>query len=76
MAVIEHGPSIGTYRERDIPSYIITKDGQRYEYDRIALETKGGVALDQLARGECVIAPGLIYRPTNVVTLPVVRIER
>lgn len=57
----EKGPSIGTYRERDIPSYIVYEDG-RYEYDRIAVETDGGVELAQLAPNECVIAPGLIYR--------------
>lgn len=57
----EIGPSIGTYRERDIPAHIITR-GLRYEYDRIAIETDGGVELSQLASNECVIAPGLIYR--------------
>jgi hypothetical protein len=62
--VKETGPSIGTYRDRDIPAYIVSDRG-RFEYDRIAVETDGGVDLSQLARDECVIAPGLIYRAIN-----------
>jgi hypothetical protein len=59
--VTETGPSVGTYRDRDIPAYIVSDRG-RYTYDRIAVETDGGVELSQLSRDECVIAPGLIYR--------------
>jgi len=58
----EKGPSIGTYKDREIPAYIIT-GGHRYEYDRIAVEgNDGGAELSQLGPNERVIAPGLIYR--------------
>jgi len=53
------GPSIGTYRDRDIPSWIDVRDG-RYVYDRIWDENDGWLA--QLSRDELVIVPGLIYR--------------
>lgn len=56
------GPSIGTYRDRDIPSWIDARGG-RYAYNRIWDEKDGRLA--QLARDELVIAPGLIYRREN-----------
>lgn len=59
---LKHGPSIGEYRGKSIPAYIIQEDGTRSDYHRIAIETDGGVELSQLARNECVISPGLIYR--------------
>lgn len=62
MSVIEHGPSIGNYRGRPIPGYIVTDDGVRWKFVGAAIEDRDGVALSQLARDECVIAPGLIYR--------------
>lgn len=55
------GPSVGTYRERDIPAWIDARGGH-YVYDRPVRETSGGVDLKQLARDELVIAPGLIYK--------------
>jgi hypothetical protein len=60
--IIEHGPSVGEYRGRSIPAYIVQDDGSRSEYVGIAVETDGGVELAQLAPDECVIAPGLIYK--------------
>jgi hypothetical protein len=63
--VMELGPSIGSYRERDIPAYVVDRD-VRYEFDRVALEDRdGGVSLSQLADNECVIVPGLIYREAS-----------
>jgi hypothetical protein len=56
------GPSIGTYRGRDIHDWI-DKDGQRFSYNRIAFEDGDGtIALDQLRPDEFVVSPGLIYR--------------
>jgi len=63
--IIEHGPSVGEYRGRSIPAYIVQEDGTKSEYVGIAVETDGAVELSQLARGECVIAPGLIYKRTH-----------
>lgn len=57
--VTSKGPSIGTYKERDIPAWIDAR-GSRYSYDRIWDEESG--ELKQLARDEVVIAPGLIYK--------------
>lgn len=63
--IIEHGPSIGEHNGKEIPAYIVEKNGVRYDYDRIAVyHPDGGVELSQLARNEVVIAPGLIYRET------------
>jgi hypothetical protein len=64
MAVVEKGPPIGEqHHGRDIPAWIVTDDGVRHEYVRPAQEDRQGrVPLDQLRRGECVLAPGLIYR--------------
>lgn len=61
--IVEHGPSIGTYRDRDIPDYIVMEDGSRFKYDRVAaMRPDGNVAMDQLQRDETIIAPGLVYR--------------
>jgi hypothetical protein len=60
--IVEHGPPCGEYKGKPIPSYIVDQNGARLEFDRIAIETDGGVELSQLANNECVIAPGLIYR--------------
>lgn len=65
MTVIEHGPSIGTFRDKDIPSYIVTSDGVRHEFmgTTLAIEApEGSVELARLDQDECVISPGLIYR--------------
>jgi hypothetical protein len=63
MAVIEHGPSVGVFHNKTIPGYIVTDDGKRWAFDRVAFMDKGGgCELRQLASDECVIAPGLIYR--------------
>lgn len=59
---IEQGPSIGEYKGKPIPAYIVESDGTRSDYHRIAIEKDGGVELSQMRRDECVIAPGLIYR--------------
>lgn len=56
------GPSIGTYRDRDIPAWLNAR-GVHWVYDRIgALDKDGGFEMSQLARDELVIAPGLIYK--------------
>ena len=60
--VIEKGPSVGEYRGKSIPAFIVDDTGQRSDYVGIAIEKDGGVELSQLARDECIIAPGLIYR--------------
>lgn len=61
--IAELGPSIGTYRDRDIPDYLVMEDGTRFRYNRIAqMKPDGDVAMDQLRRGETIIAPGLVYR--------------
>jgi hypothetical protein len=61
--IVEHGPSVGTLRDRDIPAFYVTADGIRHEYDRPAeLDAEGRCDLEQLAWNESVIAPGLIYR--------------
>lgn len=59
----EQGPSIGTHNGRTVPEYIVDQDGQRYDYNRVAvLDPDGGFTLSKLRGNEVVIAPGLIYR--------------
>lgn len=61
--IVEFGPSLGSYRDRDIPAYFVTAAGTRHEFDRIAVvHPEGGVELSQMTPNESVIAPGLIYR--------------
>lgn len=63
MTVKELGPSIGKYKSKDIPGYIVDGRGDRMSFHRIAKqEPDGCVELSQLAPDECVIAPGLIYK--------------
>ncbi len=57
--IVEHGPSVGTYLERDIPAWIKTASGRVADY--VGTITPAA-DLDTLADGESVIAPGLIYR--------------
>ena len=57
--VTAKGPSIGTYKDRDIPAWIDARGGH-YEYERLWDEKNGELA--QLSRDELVIAPGLIYK--------------
>lgn len=56
------GPVIGAYKGMHIHD-TLTSEGRGFEYDRIARETRGVISLEQLADGEMVVAPGLIYRP-------------
>jgi hypothetical protein len=63
MRVIEHGPSIGDHKGREIPEYIVESRGLRYDFNRVAvLDADGGFDLGHLARDEAIIAPGLVYR--------------
>ena len=60
--ILELGPSIGTYRNKPIPAFIVTKRDGRMSFRAIADEDKkGGFLLSKLGPDECVIAPGLIY---------------
>jgi len=62
LVITDKGPPVGTYREMSIPAWF-DKAGQRFTYDRIALEDSDGTTpLAQLRPDEFVVAPGLIYR--------------
>lgn len=62
LRVTAEGPSIGTYRDRPIPEWM-NKAGERFNYDRIAIEDEdGGCPLSQMRPDEFMVAPGLIYR--------------
>jgi hypothetical protein len=58
-SVTERGPSLGTFQSRDIPAFIVTKDGRRHEFVGTG---DSPFDLAQLKPNESVIAPGLIYR--------------
>jgi hypothetical protein len=66
--IIEHGPSVGEYRGRSIPAYIVDAGGARSDFVGIAVETDVGVELAQLKPDECVIVPGLIYKRAHSAT--------
>jgi hypothetical protein len=57
--IIEHGPSVGTYKGRDIPAWIKAASGRMADYVGICGPS---VDLDTLAAGQSVIAPGLVYQ--------------
>lgn len=59
--VLERGPSVGRYRDSEIPAWIEMADGKRYEYVGIC-----GPIVDftNLTVGQLALAPGLIYQPT------------
>jgi hypothetical protein len=62
LILSDRGPSIGIYRDYQIAEWIM-KCGERFDYDRIAMEDEhGAVPLAQLRDDEFVVAPGLIYR--------------
>ena len=62
-SIIEHGPSVGYYKGKEIPAYYITGDDKRFNYVRVAWDdTDGTTPLDQLEDDESLISPGLIYR--------------
>jgi len=55
------GPTIGTYLGKPIYKSIKNDEG-KYEFDRVAECDRDGCPLDQLANGEILFIPGLIYR--------------
>ena len=66
MANIEHGPVVGEHRDKEINEWFI-EGSSRFDFVRIAKEDRRGcVSLDQLQRGEVVIAPGLIYKRSAI----------
>ncbi|TDY02780.1 hypothetical protein [Thiohalophilus thiocyanatoxydans] len=56
-----YGPKIGSHLGKPIYQSI-ERNGQRYEYDRLAWCNDEGCPLDQLAANEVLFKPGLIYR--------------
>jgi hypothetical protein len=65
MQITEHGPPIDglTHKGKPVPAYIVNGAGQRAIFARVATDdSKGRTPLAQLCRGECLLAPGLIYR--------------
>lgn len=61
--IVEVGPSVGTFRDRDIPEYVVTESGIRSDFIRIAKHDRDGCCdLSQLGSDECIISPGLVYR--------------
>lgn len=57
--VVQFGPSLGRYYDRDIPAWYETADGQRHEYVRACGPRPD---LDLLTTGQSVLAPGLLYQ--------------
>lgn len=55
------GNQVGSYLGHPIPE-TITNGDDTYVFDRIAEHIDGEYPLDQLARHEILVRPGLIYR--------------
>jgi len=42
--------------------FITNRQGKKFEFDRVAVNTRGGFCLDQMRDDEVIVKPGLIYR--------------
>ena len=63
--VLEKGPTVGTFRECEIPAYIKDDQGRRWNYDGLAPERPPGskvVYMDDLSHDEALLYPGLLYK--------------
>ncbi|MEO3738566.1 hypothetical protein [Shewanella baltica] len=47
--------------------FITNRQGEKFEFDRVAANTRGGFCLDQMRNDEIIIAPGLIFRAVKAV---------
>ena len=62
-SLVEQGEVVGSFMGRDIHASLSYDDGSKYEFVRAGVTDKrGGFDMSQLGDGECVVAPGLIYR--------------
>ncbi|VAW98235.1 hypothetical protein MNBD_GAMMA21-1376 [hydrothermal vent metagenome] len=62
MRIPIYGPAIGTHLGKPIFSTIESEDG-KFVFDRLAECDRDGCPLQQLAKAELMVNPGLIYRP-------------
>ena len=58
--IVEYGPVEGAYEGENIHSWIKTADGQLFNFDHV-IDLKRG--FEAIKSGECVISPGIVYRP-------------
>ncbi len=58
------GPSIGKYRDRDIPAFVRIGDGRIGHFAGVApLSADGSIDLEKVLRDdEFLVYPGLVYR--------------
>lgn len=47
--------------------FITNRHGEKFEFDRVAANTRGGFCLDQMREDEVILSPGLIYREMKAV---------
>lgn len=57
------GPSVGRYRDQDIPAWIECGDGTRHEFSHIQSSSQ----LKRLNFCESVIHPGLVYKSIHTI---------
>ena len=63
--VIEKGPVIARYLDRDVPEFFIDEDHRKYVYIGLAPQDpphSGLIVLDELEPNQAVLAPGLLYK--------------
>lgn len=61
-AVLRRGPVCARHLGQPVHAWLVTADGRRLRFHRVAGDAAGRVAVSQLAAGEAVVFPGLIYR--------------
>lgn len=58
----EEGPKTIIIRGQRVPESFVNDAGIRYHFEQMAvLDRDGGFELSQLAEGQCIIYPGVIY---------------
>jgi hypothetical protein len=59
-----YGPAIGSHLGKTIYQFI-KEQGKQYNFDRLAKCDDEGCPLDQVKKGEILVAPGLIYKQAS-----------
>lgn len=75
--IVERGRTIGRFNDSDIPEYIVTSDGLRWEFDSVVANQVGKnffeTCKDKLTSNFCFIYPGIVFeraQPEPACSLP------
>lgn len=63
--IVERGRIIGRFNDSDIPAYIVTSDGSRWEFNSVVAHQVGksffDTCKDKLTCNFCFIYPGIVF---------------